>query len=98
MSKTPKRDQEILEEAYQRGYEYLSKGWGCAATVFGAVMDALGYEDDPIVNDVWKVNIGLSGGTGNMAIGTCGAMAGAAAAISYSCNFTKEDLDLAKMI
>jgi hypothetical protein len=54
-------------------------------------METLGYKGDPAVDNVWKATIGLVGGTGNMAIGTCGAMAGAAIAISYSFGFTKED-------
>jgi hypothetical protein len=56
-------------------------------------MDTLGYEDDPVINEVFKATVGLIGGTGNMAIGTCGAMAGAAMAISYSFGLTKEELE-----
>ena len=99
MTKKLEIDKEILDEAYRRGYDYLPRWRACAPTVFAAVMDTLGYEDDPVVNDIWKATIGLTGGTGNMAIGTCGAMAGAATAISYSFGFTKEDLkDLMKML
>jgi len=81
-------DREILDEAYRRGYDYLMR-YACAPGVFAAVMDTLGYEGDPVVNDVWKAAGGLIGGTGNMAIGTCGAMAGAAMAISYSLGSTR---------
>jgi len=84
-------DKEVLDETYRRGYDYCMR-MGCAPGVFAAVMETLGYEDDPVVNDIWKATLGLIGGTGNMAIGTCGAMAGAAMAISYSFGFTKEDL------
>nr|MDO8082093.1 C-GCAxxG-C-C family (seleno)protein [Candidatus Freyarchaeota archaeon] len=100
MTKNPGIDKKILDEAYKRGYDYLLRWRACAPTVFAAVMDTLGYEDNPTVNDVWKATIGLTGGTGNMAIGTCGAMAGAAAAISYSFGFTKEDIekDYVKML
>ncbi|MFB0563802.1 MAG: C-GCAxxG-C-C family (seleno)protein [Candidatus Lokiarchaeia archaeon] len=93
-------DKDILDEAYRRGYDYLPRWRACAPTVFAAVMETLGYEDDPVVNEIWKATIGLTGGTGNMAIGTCGAMAGAAAAISYSFGFTQEDLekDIIKML
>ncbi|WXG42102.1 MAG: C-GCAxxG-C-C family (seleno)protein [Candidatus Freyarchaeum deiterrae] len=92
-------DKKILDEAYRRGYDYLLKWRACAPTVFAAVMDTLGYENDSAVNEIWKASIGLTGGTGNMAIGTCGAMAGAAMAISYSFGFTKELLakDIMKM-
>ena len=98
MTKKSEIDEEVLDEAYRRGYDYCART-GCAPGVFAAVMETLGYEDDPVVNDVWKATLGLIGGTGNMAIGTCGAMAGAAMAISYSFGFTKEDLkDQVKML
>jgi len=100
MTKKSEIDKDILDEAYRRGHDYLPRWYACAPTVFAAVMDTLGYEDDPVVNDIWKATVGLTGGTGNMAIGTCGAMAGAATAISYSFGFTKEDFekDIAKML
>ena len=97
MAEKSEINNEVLDEAYRRGYDYLRK-YACAPGVFAAVMDTLGYEDDPVVNDVWKATVGLIGGTGNMAIGTCGAMAGAAMAISYSFGLTKEEDDLVKML
>ncbi len=84
-------DKEVLDEAYRRGYDYCAR-IACAPGVFAAVMETLGYTDDPAVNEAWKATIGLAGGTGNLAIGTCGAMAGAAMAISYSFGFTKKDV------
>ncbi len=99
MTKEAEVKKKVLEEAYHRGYDYMPKhSWPCAPAVFAAVMDTLGYEDDPAINDVWKATIGFTGGTGNMAIGTCGAMDGAAAAISYSFGFAKEDTDYPKML
>lgn len=86
-------NEKILDEAYRRGHDYLTKLRACAPTVFAAIMDTLGYENEPLVSEAWKATIGLSGGTGNMAIGTCGAMAGAAAAISYSFGFAREDIE-----
>ena len=84
---------QLLDEAYRRGFEYLEKMGGCAQTVFSAIMDTLGYQDDLVINEIWKGTIGLSGGTGAMATGTYGAMAGAAIAISYSFGFTLEDFE-----
>jgi C_GCAxxG_C_C family probable redox protein len=99
MTKRAKTESGVLNEAYRRGYEYMAKySWPCAPAVFAAVMDTLGYEDDPVINEVWKSTIGFTGGTGNMAIGTCGAMDGAAAAISYSFGLTKADANYGKMI
>ncbi len=85
-------DKRVLDEAYHRGKEYTMR-YACAPGVFAAVMDTLGYEDNPAVGEVFKAAMGLIGGTGNMAIGTCGAMAGAAMAISYSFGFTRGDLE-----
>lgn len=84
---------QLLEDSYRRGYEYLPKWGGCAPTTFAATMDALGYSADPLAREIWKATVGLTGGTGNMAIGTCGAMAGAAAAISFSFGFTREEIE-----
>jgi len=92
MTEKSEINREVLDEAYRRGYDYWLR-YACAPGVFAAVMDTLGYEDDPAVNNVWKATVGLIGGTGNMAIGTCGAMAGAAMAISYSFGLTKENLE-----
>jgi hypothetical protein len=99
MAEESEIDREVLDEAYRRGYDYCAR-IACAPGVFAAVMETLGYEGDPVVNEVWKATVGLAGGTGNMAIGTCGAMAGAAMAIGYSFGFTKEDLlkDPGKML
>ncbi|KAF5432008.1 putative redox-active protein [Candidatus Methanophagaceae archaeon] len=98
MTEKSEIDREVLDEAYRRGSDYLMR-YACAPGVFAAVMDTLGYEDDPAINDVWKAAVGLVGGTGNMAIGTCGAMAGAAMAISYSFDLRKEEPeDMMKML
>ncbi len=90
----------ILQDAFQKGYDYLARWRACAPTVFAAVMDAIGYENDDLATEVWKATVGLTGGTGNMAIGTCGALAGAAAAISLSFGYTKHDIekDVVKML
>jgi len=91
MTEKSEIDRAVLDEAYRRGKDYLMR-YACAPGVFAAVMDTLGYEDDPVVSEVFKATVGLVGGTGNMAIGTCGAMAGAAMAIGYSFGLTKKDL------
>ncbi len=85
--------EDVCQDAYRRGHDYLMRWGGCAPTVFAAIMDALGYAEDPLVAEVWKATIGLTGGTGNMAIGTCGAMAGAAAAISLSFGRNQEEVE-----
>ncbi len=84
---------ELLADAYRRGYDYLSKWNACAPTTFAAVMDTLGYAGDQLARDIWKASIGLTGGTGNMAIGTCGAVAGAAMAVSLSFDYSREHIE-----
>ncbi len=83
----------LLADAYRRGYDYLPKWNACAPTTFAAVMDTLGYAGDQLVRDIWKASIGLTGGTGNMAIGTCGAVAGAAMAVSLSFDYSQEQIE-----
>jgi len=91
---------ELAEKAYRTAYEYLPRWRACGPAAFAAIMDTLGYSDDDSVNDIWKAVVGLTGGTGNMATGTCGAFAGAAAAISYSFGHSRDVLenDVMKML
>lgn len=89
----------LMNEAYRRGSEYLPRWRACAPAAFAAIMDTLGYGDDPAILEIWKSSIGLTGGTGFMTVGTCGAVAGAALAISLSFNYNKEDIeDMNKMM
>ena len=44
-------------------------------------------------DEVFRAMIGLAGGTGHLAKGTCGALAGAAAAISLSYNKGREEVE-----
>jgi hypothetical protein len=56
MTEKSEIDREVLAEAYRRGYDYCAR-IACASGVFAAVMETLGYEDDPVVNEVWKATI-----------------------------------------
>jgi C_GCAxxG_C_C family probable redox protein len=78
-------------EATRCGEQYFSELHACAPAAFAAVMDTLGHHEDPVVQEIWKASIGLTGGT-CMSIGTCGAMAGAVMALSLSFGFTWEEL------
>ena len=66
MTEKSEIEREIVDEAYRRGKDYL-KLYACADGVFAAVMDTLGYENDPVVKEVFKATVGLIGGTGHMA-------------------------------
>lgn len=61
---------------------------GCATAVFTALVDVLGLNNG---DEAFKAMIGLAGGTGHLTKGTCGALAGAAAAISLSYNKSREE-------
>lgn len=93
MSINKEQVDKLAEKAYQTGYDYLPRWRSCGPATFAAIMDTLGYADDDTVNNIWKAIVGLTGGTGNMATGTCGAFAGAAAAISYSFGHSRDALE-----
>jgi len=73
----PKKDK-AYRKAVTLGQRYPARYGGCAQATFAAIADALNLKGE----EVFKALIGLSGGVGNMGRGACGAMAGAAAAIS----------------
>lgn len=91
---------ELVAKASYLGEKYTAACRACAPAVFTAIMETLGHGDNPNVREVCKASIGLTGGTGLMAVGTCGAVAGAAMAISLSFGLTFEDIekDMMKML
>jgi hypothetical protein len=79
-------------EAARCGEEYIARWRGCAPAAFAAIMDTLGHGEDPKVREIFKATLGLTGGT-SISIGTCGAVAGAALAVSLSFGLTREDIE-----
>jgi Putative redox-active protein (C_GCAxxG_C_C) len=79
-------------EAARRGEEYIARWRGCGPAAFAAITDTLGHGEDPNVREILKATFGLTGGT-SISIGTCGAVAGAALAVSLSFGFTREDIE-----
>jgi hypothetical protein len=78
--------------------EYQHSLVGCGHCSFSAIMDALRYVDMEIVNErlqneMFKGLIGLTGGMGNMGIGTCGALAGSGYAISVAADVGSDSLN-----
>ena len=68
--------------------KYVQTYWGCAQSSFMGIVDGLkafGIEimTLEVQESAFKGLVGLSGGTGNMGWGNCGALAGAAFTISY---------------
>lgn len=87
---TDKKDKsELMKKAKKLAKEYMGKYAGCAQSTFAAVADTLNLKGR---DEVFKAIIGFSGGLGSLGGGTCGALAGAAAAISLSFNVTREEL------
>lgn len=83
-----KRLEELVSEVRKRASN--SPYRGCAPAVFTAIIDVLGlaYGDE-----AFRAIIGLSGGTGHLTKGTCGALSGAVAAISLSYNKSREETE-----
>lgn len=76
----------LIEEARERGRNYLTRGWGCAPTTLLAVADTLNIT----VNDyVFKSMLGLSSLSGG-----CGGIVGAEAALGLRYGFARPDQDL----
>ena len=77
----------LISEARERGSK--SQYHGCATATFTAIVDTLGLKYG---DECFKAMIGLAGGTGHFTKGTCGALAGAAAAISLAYSKSREEV------
>lgn len=85
-----KRSKEVVEEARELAEKYDEKYGGCAQSTFLAVAEVTELDYD---EDVFKSLVGLSGGVGDLGTGTCGAVTGAAAAISLSIDSGMEKIE-----
>jgi len=72
------RKKELLEKAYELGFEYEKTYKGCSQCVIAAIQDTLEIRDD----SVFKSATGLAGGGGLTGIGDCGAYAGGVMVLS----------------
>ena len=86
-----------IRKARELAVQYQLDLVGCGHCSFSAAMDALRYIDMEIVderlqNEIFKGLMGMTGGLGNMGIGTCGAVAGAGYAISLAVDVGSESL------
>jgi len=73
----------ILKEAYDMGFYYEKEYTGCCQSVIAAIQDALGMENDPAFNAVFKSATGLAGGLCATGTSACGSLSGGVMAISY---------------
>lgn len=72
-------EEELLQEAYDKGREYEKECTGCAQTVIAGIFDTLDIRNE----DVFKAASGLADGIGLTGNGTCGALTGGAMVLSY---------------
>jgi len=72
------RKKELLEKAYELGFEYEKTYKGCSQCVIAAIQDTLDIRDD----SVFKAATGLAGGGGLTGIGLCGGYAGGVMVLS----------------
>lgn len=72
------RKQELLDKAYQLGFEYEKTYRGCSQSAIGAIQDTLDIRDD----SVFKAGTGLAGGGGLTGIGVCGGYVGGVMVLS----------------
>ena len=73
-----KAKQELLDKAYELGFEYEKVYRGCSQCVIAAIQDTLDIRDD----SVFKAGTGLAGGGGLTGIGVCGGFVGAVMVLS----------------
>lgn len=69
--------EDLLENVYQRAFDYEARLGSCPQCVLAALKETLDVGDDSI----FKASQGLAGGTALSSEGTCGALAGGVLAI-----------------
>ena len=87
MDTRPQVDKErILQEVYQRGYDYEQRYDGCAQCVVGAIQDYF-----PVNNALFKAATSFSGGIASTIEGSCGAFSGGVLVLSYFFGRSRDD-------
>ncbi|GAI93992.1 unnamed protein product [marine sediment metagenome] len=76
--KTKRPKEEILKEAYERGFRYERNYAGCAQSFLLAIQETFGLEDPA----VFRAASGFAGGMGLSIKGPCGALTGGIIALS----------------
>jgi len=69
---------ELLDKAYQLGFEYEKTYRGCSQCVIAAIQDTLDISDE----SVFKAGTGLAAGGGLTGMGVCGGYAGSIMVLS----------------
>jgi C_GCAxxG_C_C family probable redox protein len=78
---------DLLQRAYNLGFEYEKTYRGCSQCTVAAVQDILGIRED----SVFKAATGLAAGGGLTGIGPCGGYVGSVMVISQLCGRERSD-------
>jgi C_GCAxxG_C_C family probable redox protein len=70
--------QELLDTAYDLGFNYEKYSWSCSQCTVAALHELLDIDEVVI-----KVATSICGGTADQTLGTCGALAGGVIALDY---------------
>ncbi len=76
------KKQELVDRAYQLGYEYERKYMGCAQCAFAALADTFGMRN-AATDAIFQSMTALAGGGAGQGDGSCGAYVGAIAFIGH---------------
>ena len=92
----PEKKRCCIQKAKELGPKYERTLVGCGHCSFAAIIDSLKENGIHLVSEeaeekIFSGLLGLTGGFGNMGIGSCGALSGAAFALSLSTGITKEE-------
>ncbi|MDD4752020.1 MAG: C-GCAxxG-C-C family protein [Desulfitobacteriaceae bacterium] len=83
-----RKKEEVLEEVYQKGFEYEKNYGNCCQSVIAAITDIFGIDKSMV-----KSGFLFAGGFGLGGKGTCGALAGAAIVLSSCYGRDREGFD-----
>ena len=89
MAVDDKKKKELLEKAYEMGFEYEKKYKGCSQCTLAAVQDLLEIQDDA----TFKAASGFAGGGGITIEGPCGGFTGGVMVLSQLCGRERKNFD-----
>jgi C_GCAxxG_C_C family probable redox protein len=83
------RKNELMEKAFQLGFDYEKTYRGCSQCTIAAIQDTLDIRED----NVFKAATGLAGGGGLTGIGVCGGYVGSIMMISWLCGRERSNFE-----
>lgn len=82
-------EEEIMDRAYQLGFEYEGTKYACAQCVVAALEKIIGIRDEGMFQAAYP----LAGGLGSTTEGTCGALSGGAMILGYIYGRNREEFN-----